>query len=251
MICLTFPTRTALDILIAGILVFAVVYLNVRTQGHAQTYLTIIINFTIDVCRLQEEWDHELASVRRDTDGNPVSKPSLKRALWRAFGRKMVPYQLAMVFEELAGIVSPVFLANLIQSLGNCGKETIICSNHTLYNASNVTNVTFTMDCTDTANVGSVWELWLYGLGLVSMQAILWILHHVAFWGLWRAGMHLRVASTVLIFNKSLSLDIQAMQKVSVGHVVNLASSDVEKFQYVGTMRACATQHTHSVLFQQ
>ena len=197
-------------------------------------------------CRLQEEWDHEVASVRKDADGNSVSKPSLKKALWKAIGHTLFPYQLAMVLEELAGIISPVFLANLVQSLGSCGKETAICSNHTLYNNSNATNAAFTMDCTDSENTASVWELWLYGLGLVSMQALVWILHHVSYWGLWRGGMHLRVACTVLIFNKALSLDIQALQKVSVGHVVNLASSDVEKFQYVGSMLACATQHIHT-----
>ena len=184
-----------------------------------------------------------MASVRTDADGKPVSKPSLKLALWRAIGRKILPYQLASLLQEIINIISPIFPANLIQSLNRCGKETSVCSNHTLYNASNITNVTFVMDCPDAENVTSFWEPWLYGFGLIVVLVSVWLLQHATFWGLWRMGMHLRVACTVLIFNKSLSLDIQAMQKVSVGHVVNLASSDVEKFQNVGTVRACVTTH--------
>ena len=180
-----------------------------------------------------------MASVRTDANGKPLTKPSLKRALWRAIGHKLYRYWLANMFEELVRMTSPIFLALLLQSITDCVKGVAVCSNHTHYNATDNTNTTLSEDCTETVNPSLFWEPWLYGLGLVSVIIIVWQLHHVCYFGFWRIGMQLRVACTVLIFNKSLSLDIQALQKVSVGHVVNLASSDVEKLQVVST-------HTHT-----
>ena len=169
----------------------------------------------------------------KDADGKPVSKPSLLRALWKSIAVQLVPYWIVQIVEELSRVISPVFLALLVESLSKCANEPIVCSNRTFYNISNATNTTFTAECATTAATTSFWEPWVYGLALIAIIVNVWMLHHIAFWGMWRTAMHLRVASTIFIFNKSLSLDLQAMQHVSVGRVVNLASSDVEKFQLV------------------
>ena len=42
--------------------------------------------------------------------------------------------------------------------------------------------------------------------------------------------MHLRSASTGVIFRKSLRLSVAAFQEATNGHIINIASSDVERF---------------------
>ena len=46
----------------------------------------------------------------------------------------------------------------------------------------------------------------------------------------------LRVAAVAIVMRKSLRLDMRSLGRVSIGHVVTLASSDVEKFQAWGCM---------------
>ena len=183
--------------------------------------------------RLADEWDKEIANVPKDADGKPVSKPSLIRALWKAIDVGLIPYWIVQMIEELSRVTSPIFLALLVQSLSECTNEPIVCPNNTFYNNSNITNTTFVVDCATAETTTSAWRPWVYGFALTAVFVNVWMLHHIGFWGMWRTGMHLRVATTLFIFNKALSLDLQAMQHVSVGHVVNLASSDVEKFQPV------------------
>lgn len=67
---------------------------------------------------------------------------------------------------------------------------------------------------------------WVVGCGLCA-----WFLHHFHFFIAWRFGMRMRVALVSHIMAKALRLSLGSLHSVSVGHVVTLASSDVEKFQ--------------------
>ena len=67
---------------------------------------------------------------------------------------------------------------------------------------------------------------WVVGCGLCA-----WFLHHFHFFIAWRFGMRMRVALVTHIMAKALRLSLGSLHSVSVGHVVTLASSDVEKFQ--------------------
>ena len=93
-----------------------------------------------------------MASVRTDTDGKPLAKPSLKRALWRAIFYKVYPYWLGVLLKEIARMISPIFLALLLQSINDCAKEATVCSDHPLYNTTNITNTTLSTDCADAIN---------------------------------------------------------------------------------------------------
>ncbi len=79
--------------------------------------------------------------------------------------------------------------------------------------------------------VGLAYAGWVVGCGLGA-----WFLHHVHFFIAWRYGLRMRVALVSHVMAKALRLSLGALHGVSVGHVVTLASSDVEKFQVYGIM---------------
>ena len=59
-------------------------------------------------------------------------------------------------------------------------------------------------------------------------------LHHHAFFIAWRLGLQLRMSLTTLIYDKAVNLSLRSLSKVSLGHVVNLSSQDIEGFQLMG-----------------
>lgn len=60
------------------------------------------------------------------------------------------------------------------------------------------------------------------------------MLHHHAFFQAWRLGLQLRMCLSTIIFDKAANLSLRALSKVSLGHVVNLSSQDIEGFQLMG-----------------
>lgn len=105
---------------------------------------------------------------------------------------------------------------------------------------------------------GDVATGYLYALGLVLTAIVGGQLHHIYFFQAWRAGMRWRAAAQALIFSKSLTLSMaespssassdssgssssgggtqQQQHAVGAGHVVNLASTDIERFQKLSQM---------------
>ncbi|CAM9857370.1 unnamed protein product, partial [Choristocarpus tenellus] len=78
------------------------------------------------------------------------------------------------------------------------------------------------------------WEGWLYA-GLVVLSGFLFsCAHHHFFYYAWTLGMQFRVATTAISYNKILRLRLSSLGEVTTGYLVNLASSDVERFQYGG-----------------
>lgn len=79
--------------------------------------------------------------------------------------------------------------------------------------------------------LGLAYAAWVVGCGLGA-----WFLHHIHFFLAWKLGMRMRVALVAHVMAKALRLSLTSLNQVSVGHVVTLASSDVEKFQLFGVM---------------
>lgn len=45
--------------------------------------------------------------------------------------------------------------------------------------------------------------------------------------------MHVKTATSALLFDKALKLNRSALHKTTVGHIVNLLSTDVAKYDFV------------------
>ena len=70
---------------------------------------------------------------------------------------------------------------------------------------------------------------WAAAIAVTSVVAILCHQHY--FFMADRIGLRARVATVGILFHKSLRLSMDSLAQTSIGHVVTLASSDVEKFQ--------------------
>ena len=76
-------------------------------------------------------------------------------------------------------------------------------------------------------------EAILYGSGYVCMGLIFCLVHHWYFLKLERIGMSIRISCCTLVYRKALRLGRAAVAANSVGHIVNLLSNDVDKFDRV------------------
>ncbi|CAG2178373.1 unnamed protein product, partial [Oppiella nova] len=71
--------------------------------------------------------------------------------------------------------------------------------------------------------------------GVCFCTALFILLHHSATIIVMRMGMRLRAASSTLIYKKSLKLSRASLAKTTVGHIVNLMSNDVSRFDEFST----------------
>ncbi|VDM53179.1 unnamed protein product [Angiostrongylus costaricensis] len=63
------------------------------------------------------------------------------------------------------------------------------------------------------------------------MTAIIFaVVHHLYYYGLQKIGLQVKVATSGMLVKKGLSLSNSALRRTTVGHVVNLLSTDVNKF---------------------
>ena len=78
---------------------------------------------------------------------------------------------------------------------------------------------------------------WLSAL-LVLCQLIVGLSHHAYVIRTMRIGMRMRASCTALLFKKALSLRAAEMQQTTAGHVTNLASTDIERFEAVALLNS-------------
>ncbi|KAA3682525.1 ATP-binding cassette, subfamily C (CFTR/MRP), member 4 [Paragonimus westermani] len=71
----------------------------------------------------------------------------------------------------------------------------------------------------------------LYCTILIGTTLIALFLRNASFWMFYRMGMRLRVASSALIYRKILKLNQKAMTSTTAGQVINLLSSDAQRFE--------------------
>lgn len=71
----------------------------------------------------------------------------------------------------------------------------------------------------------------LFYAGMLSLIILLnFIVSHPYFMCNFRVGMNIRVALTKLIYDKSLRLSQSAIQRITIGKIVNLISTDASRF---------------------
>ena len=69
--------------------------------------------------------------------------------------------------------------------------------------------------------------------GVAGAAALTAMIHHPYFYGLQKTGMQLKVGASGLIVQKGVKLSSAALQKATVGHMVNILSTDINKFDMV------------------
>uniref|UniRef100_H2YL88 ATP-binding cassette sub-family C member 7 n=1 Tax=Ciona savignyi TaxID=51511 RepID=H2YL88_CIOSA len=75
---------------------------------------------------------------------------------------------------------------------------------------------------------------YIYASGIFLILVILTFLHHVLFYYTQRLGWHLRAATCALMYQKTLRLSQKALAATTTGQIVNLGSTDVIRFDWLG-----------------
>ena len=148
--------------------------------------------------RLTSAWNAEISA-------HPDA-PSLGRAYIAAFGMDYVLRSVPLVLKAVFMLLQTVFLGWLLDEFR--------------------------------APVYSPTAAYCWALAMVLCVVGSGLCHHTYFFAAWRCGMQWRAASLSLLFAKSTRLRLDALSSVSAGHVVNLAASDVERFQKGGQFYA-------------
>ncbi|PIO74854.1 ABC transporter, ATP-binding protein [Teladorsagia circumcincta] len=73
-------------------------------------------------------------------------------------------------------------------------------------------------------------EAYVAAGGVAMTAALFALIHHPYFYGLQKVGLQLKVAASGMLVNKGIRLSSSALHKTTVGHMVNLLSTDINKF---------------------
>ncbi|ODM98987.1 Multidrug resistance-associated protein 4 [Orchesella cincta] len=151
--------------------------------------------------RLGQAWDEQLVGSKAEAKNEVTKQPKFYKALWSVFGAK---YSLlcfgTLVDECVIRVAQPIFLRMLIKSFSDHG----VTSSQQLVYAS--------------------------GVCFTSLAHAL-LMHPVSF-GILHLGMKCRVATSSLIYRKTLKLSKAAQEETPIGQLINLLSSDVNRFDF-------------------
>nr|XP_054771736.1 ATP-binding cassette sub-family C member 4-like [Lytechinus pictus] len=148
--------------------------------------------------RLERNWNKELKAC----EGHH-KKPSLLRALIKTFLRPVAFSGVIVFFEECVfKLLQPIILSYLITYF------------------SPEPEITTT-------------QAYICAFAMALSGAAATVMHHPYFFKMQRVGMQVRIATSALVFRKSLRLSNSALGKTTVGKLVNILSSDVNRFDVV------------------
>ncbi|XP_043334064.1 ATP-binding cassette sub-family C member 4-like isoform X7 [Cervus canadensis] len=149
---------------------------------------------------LQGYWDQEVKRAQKD-----AQEPSLMKAIVKCYWKSYLIWGMFAFLEEGTRVVQPIFLGKMISYVENS-------------------------DSTDSVTLQ---EAYAYATVLSACVLVWAVLHHLYFYHIQRVGMRLRVAVCHMIYRKALRLSSSAMGKTTTGHIVNLLSNDVNRFDQV------------------
>ncbi|OTF76593.1 hypothetical protein BLA29_005013, partial [Euroglyphus maynei] len=168
--------------------------------------------------RLQKCWNRQLAHKDK-------TKISLLRALLRTFGwRHVRDLFLNFFIYGILRMIMPVLLGRFIY-FANLYREPFFSSNNgnstTLMSEQNVRSNQQGLEWLDKLAISSTDH---------HLNALFYAGIHPYFMCNFRVGMNIRVALTKLIYDKSLRLSQSAIQRITIGKIVNLISTDASRF---------------------
>lgn len=130
----------------------------------------------------------------------------------------------------------PVFLKAVARAFGP--RYMTMSAHLLLYSACKIGMILFLKELLlflrDVTGSDPHWKGFMWALLMVFCQFVQVTMHHQYFFAGSRYGMQTRVATTSLIYAKSLSLHATAFAQTSTGQAVNLVSNDPYKFDDAG-----------------
>ncbi|EDO48577.1 predicted protein, partial [Nematostella vectensis] len=145
---------------------------------------------------LQREWNKEMYNAEKSS-----KKPSLTKAIWRTFGFRYTLLGIFAIITDALRIIQPLFLGYLVNFFA-------IGSEMTQRDAF----------------------LFAFGVAVCSFLNSFLITPFTYLRQLF--GMRVRISCTALVYNKVLKLSHSAIAKTTTGTIVNLVSTDTQKFDW-------------------
>ncbi|KAK5984150.1 hypothetical protein GCK32_008958, partial [Trichostrongylus colubriformis] len=144
--------------------------------------------------RLTRAWDEE-----REMASKGGRDPNLMAAIRRTYWKEIAQYGILLFMEESVKLCQPLFMGRLIRY--------------------------FRFDAPMTEM-----EAYVAAGGVAMTAALFALIHHPYFYGLQQVGLQVKVAASGMLVNKGIRLSSSALHKTTVGHMVNLLSTDINKF---------------------
>ncbi|XP_054158540.1 ATP-binding cassette sub-family C member 4-like [Oppia nitens] len=146
--------------------------------------------------KLERNWITEQASFKKTS-----KPPSLALALFKTFAPELLPWILLNTFQEVIIKVSvPLMLGYVVRYFQGDPQIT------------------------------RQWAVWA-AVGIVLMSVLdRFVINHITYCYTLRVGMRMRVATSALIYRKSMKLSRSSLAKTTVGQIVNILSNDVNRF---------------------
>ncbi|CAJ0610332.1 unnamed protein product [Cylicocyclus nassatus] len=144
--------------------------------------------------RLTRAWETEQEMAAKDN-----RPPNLMTAIRRTYWKEIAQFGILLFIEESVKLCQPLFMGRLIRY--------------------------FRFD----APLTEV-EAFVAAGGVAMTAAFFALIHHPYFYGLQKVGLELKIAASGMLVNKGVRLSSAALHKTTVGHMVNLLSVDVNKF---------------------
>ncbi|VDL78379.1 unnamed protein product [Nippostrongylus brasiliensis] len=144
--------------------------------------------------RLSKAWDEERKmAVKEGRD------PKLMKAILKLYRMEIAQYGVLLFIEEAIKLTQPLFMGRLIRYFR------------------------FDAPLTET-------EAYVAAGGVAVTAALFALIHHPYFYGLQKVGLQMKIAASGMVVSKGIRLSSAALHKTTVGHMVNLLSTDVNKF---------------------
>ncbi|KAK5646881.1 hypothetical protein RI129_005345 [Pyrocoelia pectoralis] len=149
--------------------------------------------------RLEHAWKIEEANSLKSK-----RQPSLSRVFFKTFGLEYATLMLPTAVSELiARLLQPLMLGELIS-----------------YYTPGQTSITKS-------------EAYCFAAGVVACSLVQVFIVSLSALAYSQIGMKMRIATCSLIYRKTLKLRKSTLREMTVGHVVNLLSNDVSRFDFV------------------
>ena len=180
------------------------------------------------------EWNKELQ--KRTDSKNKKYKPSILKAITRAFWFKFAAYQQINIWGEILIRLSQPFLVGFLvrylSQANGVNNSNFTAQNSTFPNDGNSTNDLRPDAMMNRAYVSHQSAI-NYAVILIASSFLFAFSRHPAFVLCLRVGSNIRTALTVMIYRKILRLSKSSFEQTDIGQILNILANDLNRFEDV------------------
>lgn len=147
--------------------------------------------------RMTEAWEMENQQAAKAN-----REPSMIRVIQRLYGKRFILFGINVLIENIFHLLQPIALGLLLR--------------YFRHNSPLTKN-----------------EAYMAAIGVAVCSIMISFCHHPYFYQMLKFGLELKVGSCGMIMEKALRLSCGSLHKITVGHIINLLSTDVAKFEEV------------------